>query len=134
MRAVVQRVAEARVRVDDRVVGEIASGLLVLLGVGREDGADDVTYVAAKIRDMRIFEGETGRHMERSVRQVGGSVLIERVFAIPGVGRLALDATQGLDYPVLMAIVLMSATAIVFANFLADLTYAFLDPRIRLGS
>jgi len=84
VRAVVQRVAEARVRVDERVVGEIGSGLLVLLGVGREDGADDVTYVAAKIRDMRVFDGEAGRHMERSVRQVGGSVLIVSQFTLYG--------------------------------------------------
>src|SRR5215208_4105442 len=84
VRAVVQRVAEARVRVDDRVVGEIGSGLLVLLCVGREDGAEDVTYVAAKIRDMRIFEGEAGRHMERSVREVGGSVLIVSQFTLYG--------------------------------------------------
>jgi peptide/nickel transport system permease protein len=63
---------------------------------------------------------------------VGGSVLIERVFAIPGVGRLALDSTSTLDFPVLQAIVLMSAVAIIVANLIADLAYAALDPRIRL--
>lgn len=62
---------------------------------------------------------------------IGGTVLIERVFAIPGVGRLALDATNTRDYPVIQAIVLMSATAIVLANLIADLAYGFLDPRIR---
>lgn len=62
---------------------------------------------------------------------LGGSVLIERVFAIPGVGRLALDATNSRDYPVLQAIVLMSAGAIIVANLLTDLMYAYLDPRIR---
>ncbi len=62
---------------------------------------------------------------------IGGSVLIERVFAIPGVGRLALDATNNRDYPVIQAIVLMSATAIVLANLIADIAYGFLDPRIR---
>jgi peptide/nickel transport system permease protein len=62
---------------------------------------------------------------------LGGTVLIERVFAIPGVGRLALDATNGRDYPVIQAIVLMSAIAIVLANLIADLAYGFLDPRIR---
>jgi len=62
---------------------------------------------------------------------IGGSVLIERVFAIPGVGRLALDATQSRDYPVVQAIVLMAAGAIIVANLLTDLAYAFLDPRIR---
>jgi peptide/nickel transport system permease protein len=62
---------------------------------------------------------------------VGGSVFIETVFAIPGVGRLAVDATRTRDFPVLQAIVLLSATTIVIANFLADLAYALLDPRIR---
>jgi peptide/nickel transport system permease protein len=62
---------------------------------------------------------------------IGGSVLIERVFAIPGVGRLALDATSSRDYPVVQAIVLMSAGAIIVANLITDLAYAYLDPRIR---
>jgi peptide/nickel transport system permease protein len=63
---------------------------------------------------------------------LGGSVLIERVFAIPGVGRLAVDATLGLDYPVILGIVFMAGAAIIVANFLADVAYAVLDPRIRL--
>jgi len=62
---------------------------------------------------------------------VGGSVFIETVFAIPGMGRLAVDATRARDFPVLQAIVLLSATTIVVANLLADLAYALLDPRIR---
>ena len=62
---------------------------------------------------------------------IGGSVLIERVFAIPGVGRLALDATNSRDYPVIQAIVLMAAGAIIVANLITDLMYAYLDPRIR---
>ena len=92
MRAVVQRVTEARVRVDDpstprgagRVVGEIGRGLVVLLGVGREDDAADVAYVAAKIGEIRIFEGDTGRHMDRSVADVGGSVLVISQFTLYG--------------------------------------------------
>jgi peptide/nickel transport system permease protein len=63
---------------------------------------------------------------------VSGSVLIERVFALPGVGRLALDATTSDDYPVIQGIVLMSAIAIILANLLADLAYTRLDPRVRL--
>jgi len=92
VRAVVQRVTEARVRVDDpstplgtgRVVGEIGPGLVVLLGVGREDGPEDVNYVAAKVREVRIFEGEAGRHMDRSVADVGGSVLVVSQFTLYG--------------------------------------------------
>ena len=84
MRAVVQRVTEARVRVGDRVTGEIARGLLVLLGVGRDDSLEDVKYVAGKIRDVRIFEGENGKGMDRSVADVSGSVLLVSQFTLYG--------------------------------------------------
>jgi D-tyrosyl-tRNA(Tyr) deacylase len=84
VRAVVQRVTAARVRVGDRVTGEIAEGLLVLLGVGRDDGPDDVKYVAAKIRDIRVFEGEDGRGMDRSVMDIGGAVLVVSQFTLYG--------------------------------------------------
>jgi len=84
VRAVVQRVTEARVRVGDRVTGEIARGLLVLVGVGRGDGPDDVRYVAGKIRDARVFEGEAGKHMDRSVVDAGGAVLVVSQFTLYG--------------------------------------------------
>ena len=84
MRAVVQHVTEARVRVGDRVLGEIAHGLLVLVGIGRDDGPDDVRYVAGKIRDARLFEGENGKHMDRSVVDAGGAVLIVSQFTLYG--------------------------------------------------
>ena len=58
--------------VGDRVTGEIGRGLLVLVGVGRDDTAADVAYIAGKIRDMRVFEGEAGKPMDRSVVEVGG--------------------------------------------------------------
>jgi D-tyrosyl-tRNA(Tyr) deacylase len=84
MRAVIQRVSEARVRVGDRVTGEIGAGLLVLLGVGRNDTADDVRYVAGKIRDARLFEGEGGKLMDRSVLDTGGAVLVVSQFTLYG--------------------------------------------------
>ena len=84
MRAVVQRVTEARVRVGDRVTGEISRGLLVLVGIGRDDGPDDVRYVAGKIRDARIFEGEAGKPMDRSVVDAGGAVLVVSQFTLYG--------------------------------------------------
>jgi D-tyrosyl-tRNA(Tyr) deacylase len=84
VRAVVQRVTEARVRVGDRVTGEIAQGLVVLLGVGRDDGSEDVRYVAGKIRDIRLFDGEGGRGMDRSVLDVGGAVLVVSQFTLYG--------------------------------------------------
>jgi D-tyrosyl-tRNA(Tyr) deacylase len=78
MRAVVQRVASASVRVGDRAVGQIEHGLLVFLGVERGDGPPDVQYIAGKIRDLRVFEdpSEASRHLNRSVVDVGGSVLV----------------------------------------------------------
>ena len=84
MRAVVQRVTEARVRVGERITGEIGRGLLVLLGVGKDDGAEDVKYVAGKIRDIRVFEGEQGKGMDRSVADVGGAVLVVSQFTLYG--------------------------------------------------
>jgi D-tyrosyl-tRNA(Tyr) deacylase len=84
VRAVVQRVTEARVRVGERLTGEIGRGLVVFIGVGREDGPDDVRYVAGKIRDARIFEGEAGKPMDRSVLDVGGAVLVVSQFTLYG--------------------------------------------------
>jgi len=84
VRAVIQRVTEARVNVETHVAGEIGSGLVVLLGVGRDDGPEDVAYVVGKIRDIRIFEGDAGRHMDRSVADVGGSVLVVSQFTLYG--------------------------------------------------
>jgi D-aminoacyl-tRNA deacylase len=84
MRAVIQRVTSARVRVGDRIVGEIDSGLLVLLGVGRDDSDADVRYVAGKIRDVRVFESEAGKPMDRSVADVNGAVLVVSQFTLYG--------------------------------------------------
>ena len=81
MRAVVQRVSYARVTVDDRVVGHIGAGLLVLVGVANDDGAADVQYIAGKIRDLRIFSDENGR-MNRSVVETGGAVLVVSQFTL----------------------------------------------------
>jgi len=91
MRAVVQRVSRACVTVGERVTGEIGPGLMVLVGVEQGDGPADVAYVASKIRDLRIFEDEgdeTGRkRMNRSVVDVGGSVLVVSQFTLSGDAR-----------------------------------------------
>ena len=93
MRAVVQRVRYARVEVDTRVVGSIGHGLLALVGVERGDGAADVAHVAAKLRELRIFDddgGPDGRpRMNRSVVDVGGAVLVVSQFT------LAADTRRG---------------------------------------
>jgi D-tyrosyl-tRNA(Tyr) deacylase len=84
VRAVVQRVTEARVHIDDRVVGEIGRGVVLLLGISRDDGPQDVAYVVGKVRDIRIFAGDGGRNMDRSVADVGGSVLVVSQFTLYG--------------------------------------------------
>ena len=84
MRAVIQRVTSARVRVGDHVTGEIGRGLLVLLGVGKGDTPADAQYIAGKIRELRVFEGEAGKPMDRSVVDVGGAVLVVSQFTLYG--------------------------------------------------
>jgi D-tyrosyl-tRNA(Tyr) deacylase len=84
VRAVVQRVTSARVRVGDRTIGEIARGLLVLLGVSRDDTSVDVKYLAGKIRDLRLFEDDAGKPMDRSVADVGGALLVVSQFTLYG--------------------------------------------------
>ena len=81
MRAVCQRVGEARVRVDGATVGEIGRGLCVLLGVARGDGDADAVRLAGKIARLRIFEDEGGR-FDRSVLEVGGRVLVVSQFTL----------------------------------------------------
>jgi len=81
MRAVVQRVTRSRVRVDSESVGEIGTGLLVLLGVA--DGDDDAAAeaLAEKIVHLRIFEDDNGR-MNRSVQAIGGAILVVSQFTL----------------------------------------------------
>ncbi len=83
MRAVLQRVSSARVRVDGAVVGDIRRGLLVLLGVARADTAADAAAMAAKIATLRVFEDNAGK-MNLSVADVQGSVLIVSQFTLLG--------------------------------------------------
>ena len=81
MRAVCQRVSEARVRVGDRIAGEIGPGLCVLLGVAGGDAVDDADRLAAKIARLRIFPDEEGR-FDRSLLDVGGSALVVSQFTL----------------------------------------------------
>jgi D-tyrosyl-tRNA(Tyr) deacylase len=83
MRAVVQRVTSACVRVDGRVIGEIGRGLLVFAGVEKGDVAEDIAYVAAKVSDLRVFEDAAGR-MNLSIREAGGAVLVVSQFTLCG--------------------------------------------------
>ncbi len=83
MRAVVQRVASARVRVDGRLVAEIGRGLLLFAAVEKGDGPDDIRYVAGKVHDLRIFEDDAGK-MNLAIGDAGGAVLAVSQFTLCG--------------------------------------------------
>ena len=83
MRAVVQRVREAGVRVAGRQIARIGTGLLVLVGVGAQDAEDDVRYLAAKLAGLRVFDDEQGK-MNLSAAEVGGEVLLVSQFTLYG--------------------------------------------------
>jgi peptide/nickel transport system permease protein len=67
-------------------------------------------------------------------RLLAGSVIVETVFARQGIGQLAIDSILAKDYPVVQGVILLTATAYVVANLLVDVSYGFLNPRIRQGS
>ena len=86
MRAVVQRVSRASVVVNGNVVGAIAHGLVVLIGIAAADGPADIEYIASKVRDLRIFPDDDGR-MNRSVNDAAGGVLVISQFTLMGDSR-----------------------------------------------
>jgi len=86
VRAVVQRVSEASVTVEDKVTGAIGAGLCVLVGVGAQDTESDARWLAEKVVDLRIFEDEQGK-MNRSVLEVGGGILAISQFTLFGDAR-----------------------------------------------
>jgi D-aminoacyl-tRNA deacylase len=81
MRAVVQRVKQSSVKAGNEIVGQIAKGLLVLLGVARDDTAKDVDYLVNKIINLRIFEDQDGK-MNRSLLETGGELLAVSQFTL----------------------------------------------------
>lgn len=83
MRAVIQRVKSAKVCVDRRVVGEIDKGLLVLLGIGKGDGDNDLSFLASKIPGLRIFEDDSGK-FNLSLREIHGEMLVVSQFTLYG--------------------------------------------------
>lgn len=88
MRAVVSRVANARVLVDDEIVGKIGPGLLVLVGVTHADSATEADWLAGKVANLRVFDDDQGRP-NRSVLDAGGEVLVVSQFTLYG------DASAG---------------------------------------
>ena len=83
MRAVIQRVGEAAVRVDGQMVGQIVKGLLVYLSVGKGDSDVDAEFMAEKLAGLRIFADDAGK-MNRSILDVGGEILLVSNFTLHG--------------------------------------------------
>lgn len=83
MRAVIQRVTRARVTVADQIIGDIENGLVVLLGVARDDTKDDADYLVPKIIALRIFDDAEGR-MNVSVKDIDGGLLVVSQFTLYG--------------------------------------------------
>jgi len=83
MRAVIQRVKESSVSVNNRIIGKIGKGLLVLLGVTESDMPGDADYLSEKIINLRIFEDENGK-MNRSLLETGGEMLVVSQFTLLG--------------------------------------------------
>ena len=81
MRAVIQRVKSAQVSVDGRISGKIGRGLLVLLGVGKGDGESDLSFLASKIPELRIFEDVSGK-FNLSLREIDGEMLVVSQFTL----------------------------------------------------
>jgi D-tyrosyl-tRNA(Tyr) deacylase len=81
VRAVIQKVTKAQVTVGENIVGEIRSGLCILLGVGRNDGVADADFLVGKIKKLRIFEDQEGK-MNLSLVAVGGEVLVVSQFTL----------------------------------------------------
>ena len=86
MKAVVQRVSRASVKVDHQIVGEIGAGLLVLLGLGKDDAEADADWMVKKLIALRIFPDDA-KNMNRSVTDIGGGILVVSQFTLYGDAR-----------------------------------------------
>jgi D-tyrosyl-tRNA(Tyr) deacylase len=119
VRAVVQRVARASVTVDEREVSSIGPGLLVLVGIGTDDGQADARWLSDKVRTLRIFPDDAGV-MNRSVEEAKGAVLAVSQFTLLG------DARRG-RRPSYIGAAPPEEAEILYREFLASLRAAGLD-------
>jgi D-tyrosyl-tRNA(Tyr) deacylase len=81
MRVVIQRVKYSRVKVDNKIIGSIEKGFLVLLGVGKEDDESDINYLVKKVTNLRVFEDDAGK-MNLALKDVGGKLLVISQFTL----------------------------------------------------
>jgi len=112
MRAVVQRVKESSVKTGNEIISQIGSGILVLLGVAREDGSSDAEYLAHKIANLRIFEDQNGK-MNRSLLETGGEMLVVSQFTLLG------DCRKG-RRPSFAAAAEPQKAAVIYEHFVAQ--------------
>ena len=120
MRAVVQRVERAQVRVAGEVVGEIGEGLCVLVGAAQGDGPGDVRYLIDKLENLRIFRDDADK-MNRSVREVGGGILVISQFTLMG------DARKG-RRPAFIEALAPEAAEALYLELVAGLRAAGIAP------
>jgi D-tyrosyl-tRNA(Tyr) deacylase len=129
MRAVLQRVASARVEVDGKSVGEIGRGLLILLGVEQGDSAEDARYLAEKSAQLRIFEDAAGK-MNLSLEDVGGQILAVSQFTLladcrkgrrPGFSRAALPEPADALYQQFVALLRERGLTVATGIFQAEM-------------
>ena len=123
MRAVCQRVSEARVRVDGAVVGAIGPGLVVLLGLAREDSTEEAGRLAVKVAALRVFENEEGK-FDRSLVDVSGEALVVSQFT------LIADTSKG-NRPSFAAAAPLGEAQPLYDHFCAAL--AATGPRVARG-
>ncbi len=123
MRAVIQRVAAARVTVQDEVIGSIGRGLVAFVGAGQDDGDKDLDYLASKILGLRIFADDAGK-MNRSVVDEGGELLLVSQFTVYG------DARQGMRPGFSSAMPPAQAEGL-YEKFVADMKARY--PRVATG-
>jgi len=81
MRALLQRVSSGKVTVDDQIIAQIGNGLVILLGIGQDDGEEQAAYLAEKVATLRIFEDQQGK-TNLSILDVGGEVIVVSQFTL----------------------------------------------------
>lgn len=113
MRAVCQRVKRASVEVENKTVGAIGAGLLVFLGVAPGDTDDDIAYIVKKCTGLRVFEDEAGK-MNKSVLDIGGSILLVSQFTLHGDARKGFRPSFSSAAPSDIAIPLYEKTITAF--------------------
>jgi D-tyrosyl-tRNA(Tyr) deacylase len=120
MRAVIQRVSQASVVVDQKTTGAITAGVLIFLGVGQADGAEDVAWLVGRILKLRIFEDAAGR-MNRSLIDIDGEALVISQFTLFG------SLKKG-NRPSFNRAALPDQAVPLYAQFVAELSAALGKP------